>query len=295
MSYNRLTSIRSNQNAYTRRIGRISERIVGTQMSYHQTIYNLLRQAGMTEAGALGKLGNWECESNCEPYRVQGDYASNRMLSKEYVAKIMNGTISRDQFAHDQKGFGLAQWTYFTRKYELYDFWKSYGGRIDSVQMQVEFAIKELKRDFIPDWRLLCSTSDIYEATKAVCLRFENPAVKNVDARYHAALNIKAELQLGEWEKTEVVIPGEPEKPSSGWELIPATEYWPPRVLCKGMSGPDVELLQAILKARGWLQQNPDGIFGSFLEEKVKAFQQAYGLDVDGIVGPQTWGELLKR
>ena len=76
-------------------------------MSYHQTIYNLLRQAGMTEAGALGVLGNWECESNCEPNRVQGDFSPNRTLSKEYVAKIMNGTISRDQFAHDQKGYSF--------------------------------------------------------------------------------------------------------------------------------------------------------------------------------------------
>ena len=122
-----------------------------------------------------------------------------------------------------------------------------------------------------------------------MCLRFENPAVKNVDARYHAALNIKAELQLGEWEKTEVVVP-----PDEGWEKIPATEYWPPRMICKGMNGPDVEVAQSLLKARGWLQQNPDGVFGSFLEEKVKAFQQAYKLDADGIIGPKTWGELLR-
>lgn len=264
-------------------------------MSYHQTIYNLLRQAGMTEAGALGVLGNWECESNCEPYRVQGDYASNRMLSKEYVAKVTNGTISRDQFAHDQKGFGLAQWTYFSRKYGLIDFWKSYGGRLDDVQMQVEFALKELQRDFIPDWRLLCSTRDVYEATKAVCYRFENPAVKNDRARYNAALNIRTELQLGEWEHTTIPeTPNESNLPS-GWENIPATEYWPPRTICEGMAGADVEVLQSVLKARGWFKQNPDGVFGSFLEEIVKKFQSAYQLDADGIVGPITWGKLLQR
>ena len=61
------------------------------------------------------------------------------------------------------------------------------------------------------------------------------------------------------------------------------------------MSGADVEVLQAILKARGWFQQNPDGIFGSFLEAIVRKFQTAYNLDVDGIVGPLTWGELLQR
>ena len=259
-------------------------------MSYHQTIYNLLRQAGMTEAGALGVLGNWECESNCEPFRKQGDFSPSRTISKKYTERINNGQVSVQQFATGTYGYGLAQWTYQPRQAELFKFWKSYGGRIDDVQMQTEFALKEFQRDFISDWRLLCSTSDIKEAAKAVCARFENPAIHNVDARYQAALRIKKELELGEWEDTEVVVP-----PEENWEQIPATEYWPPRVLCKGMTGPDVEVYQAALKARGWLQQNPDGVFGSFLEEVVKKFQKAYGLEVDGIIGPQTGGKLLQR
>ena len=78
-------------------------------MSYHQTIYNLLRGYGLSEAGALGMLGNWECESGCEPYRVQGDYQASRAISKAYVNAIQNGTQDRERFAMDQKGFGLAQ------------------------------------------------------------------------------------------------------------------------------------------------------------------------------------------
>ena len=39
-------------------------------MSYYQTIYNRLRKHGLTQAGALGMLGNFDCESNCEPNRV---------------------------------------------------------------------------------------------------------------------------------------------------------------------------------------------------------------------------------
>ena len=37
-----------------------------------------------------------------------------------------------------------------------------------------------------------------------------------------------------------------------------------------------------------------DSTFGSFLTERVKAFQTEKGLKPDGIVGPLTWGELLK-
>lgn len=39
----------------------------------YQTIYDQFRANGLTEAGALGMLGNFDCESNCIPYRLQGD------------------------------------------------------------------------------------------------------------------------------------------------------------------------------------------------------------------------------
>ena len=259
-------------------------------MSYHQTIYNLLRKAGMTEAGALGVLGNWECESNCEPYRVQGDFSSFRSISKSYVNALNTGQLTRQLFARDQKGFGIAQWTFFSRKAELFDEWKKSGKAIDDPDFQVDFAVKEFKRDFPADFRLLCTTNDIYQAVRAVCDRFENPAIKNYSARFQAATKLKFEIDLNSWDGTEQQVSHQAE----AWEKIPATEYWPPRVICKGMTGPDIDVLQAILRARGYFQQNPDGVFGSFLEEKVKSFQKDNGLDADGIVGPLTWAKLLQ-
>ena len=38
-----------------------------------------------------------------------------------------------------------------------------------------------------------------------------------------------------------------------------------------------------------------DGYFGDELDKAVRSFQAMNGLAVDGIVGPMTWGELLKR
>ena len=114
-------------------------------MSYHQTIYNRLRQGGLTEAAALGMLGNWECESGCEPYRVQGDYQASRAISKAYVNAIETGVSDRERFATDQKGFGLAQWTYPQRKRNLWDAWEADFCRIDDVAFQVEFAVDELR------------------------------------------------------------------------------------------------------------------------------------------------------
>ena len=269
----------------------------GKSVSYHQTIYNLLRKAGCSEAGALGILGNWECESNCEPYRLQGDFSQYRNISKGYVSSIESGKLTRDAFAADQKGFGLAQWTYHTRKRELYDEWKKSGKKIDDPAFQVAFAVKEFKRDFYQDWELLKNTRDVYSACKWVCYGFENPAVKNVDARFAAAAKIKNEIDLDAW-RTD---PGDPVQNSGqdpvslGWEKIPAAEYWPPRMICKDMSGKDVVVLRAILYARAWTDLVDDDWFDGQLEDIVKDFQEAYGLDKDGIVGPKTWAKLLER
>ena len=242
----------------------------------------------MTEAGALGVLGNWECESNCEPGRVQGDFSPFRTVSKAYVQGLVSGKTSMASFSRDQRGFGLAQWTWYQRKEDMYHEWKTSGLAIDSVEFQVGFALMEFRRDFPGDLQTLKTTNDIYTACQVVCARFENPAVHNVGARFEAAKKIQHQIDLDAWQDGNA--DPEPEKPEE-----PLSEFWPPRMICKGMTGADVEVLQAVLKARGIIVTNPDGIFGSYLEDKVKAFQASHGLDADGIVGPLTWGKLLER
>ena len=259
-------------------------------MSYYQTIYNLLRTAGMTEAGALGVLGNWECESNCEPNRKQGDFSPNRTESKEYTAGVMNGSISRAQFANGYVGYGLPQWTLQSRQAEFYDFWRASGKTLDDVTMQVNFALKELRRDFIPDWRLLCSTNDIYEATKAVCYRFENPQIKNVNERFEAAKKIQGQIDLNPQPVPPEPEPAPPEPPGP-----PAVDSWPPRAIdrehCTGW--PEIHLMQAALLCREYSVVD-NGIFEKAAEDKLKQFQTDSGLQPDGVCGPLTWKALLR-
>jgi len=54
---------------------------------------------------------------------------------------------------------------------------------------------------------------------------------------------------------------------------------------------PNVRALQEFLNQNG---QNVavDGIFGGMTERAVRAYQEANGLGVDGVVGPQTWGHI---
>jgi peptidoglycan hydrolase-like protein with peptidoglycan-binding domain len=60
-------------------------------------------------------------------------------------------------------------------------------------------------------------------------------------------------------------------------------------VLQKGSTDPAVRDLQEALKALGYDPGPIDGTFGAPTETAVKAFQQARGITVDGIVGKVTW------
>lgn len=59
------------------------------------------------------------------------------------------------------------------------------------------------------------------------------------------------------------------------------------RLLKKGSRGDDVKAVQTALHCY------PDGIFGDLTTEAVREFQKANNLEVDGIVGRQTWNALF--
>ncbi|MGB6117890.1 MAG: peptidoglycan-binding protein, partial [Mesorhizobium sp.] len=60
-----------------------------------------------------------------------------------------------------------------------------------------------------------------------------------------------------------------------------------PRMLARGMSGPEVADLQSALLAAGY-PVDRDGVFGLETASAVRRFQADHGLSVDGIVGPRT-------
>ena len=62
--------------------------------------------------------------------------------------------------------------------------------------------------------------------------------------------------------------------------------------LNRGDDGPFVEILQHLLRARGF-GLKVDGIFGTVTDQAVRRFQGNQGIDVDGIVGAVTWTRLF--
>lgn len=257
-------------------------------MSYYQTIYNRLRQDGLTEAGALAMLGNFDCESNCEPNRVQGDFSPYRTASKQYVSDVTSGKINRDQFANDQKGFGLYQLTLPRRKRGYYDFWKQSGKALDDAELQCDYALKEMPSEAPGLLEELKTSNDLYQCTKDVCCRFERPAVNNIDARYQAALRIKDQIDLNP-QPVPPEPPSPPEPPDPPLEI-----FWPPRTIdCHCADWPEVTVLGSVLYCRGYLTY-AIGYWDDEMTEAVRDFQLDNSLAVDGCVGPMTWKVLLE-
>lgn len=252
-------------------------------MSYEQTIYNAFRRHGLTEAAALGFLGNFYCESNCEPFRLQGDFSPYRTQSKAYVQRAENGQMTESEFCKPV-GLGLAQWTYPARKANLWNWWKASGKALDSAEMQTDFAVHELETEYRALLDFLKSTNDIFTACSRICREYERPAVNNIDARYAAAKRIQYEIDLdGGGDEPE------PEPPQIDHSLVL-------RTIDKNCSGWDeTYLLQDILTLRKYDVGNVDGEWNEQTQKAVVEFQKDFSLDPDGIVGQKTWDALLKR
>ena len=74
---------------------------------------------------------------------------------------------------------------------------------------------------------------------------------------------------------------------------------YPGTPLRVGSRGNEVKQMQFYLRIiarsnRNIPSINADGIFGSATEAAVRAFQNAYGLNVDGVVGPLTWNKIYE-
>lgn len=147
----------------------------------NRTIYDALRQAGMTQEGACGLMGNMMAESTMKSNIVQRGMTT--YSDDMYTSMVDNGWLTFE----DSIGYGLCQWTYYTRKRALLQYAKSKGVSVGDEAMQVQFCIRELTEDYHMVMQVLMTSHDLYECAKIVCEKYECPAVNNIDARYKYA------------------------------------------------------------------------------------------------------------
>ena len=138
-------------------------------------IWSRLIAAGFTEAGTAGLMGNLKAESNLISTNLQNTFEKKLGYSDTgYTAAVDIGTYKG--FVNDGAGYGLAQWTYHTRKQALLTFAKLRDVSIGDLDMQLDFLLKELQEGYTGLYNLLKITNDIQIASDAVLTQFERPA-----------------------------------------------------------------------------------------------------------------------
>ena len=153
---------------------------VGASSSNQDKIWEYFKNQGFSDAGVAGIMGNLEAESSYWPNNLEGLANTKSGFSDaQFTAAVDNGSISRAEFISSDRfgvckspigkeyGYGLAQWTYTTRKAALYDYAKSRGVSIGDLNMQLDFMMREMSASLKSYLRTATDVSD-------ACVRFHN-------------------------------------------------------------------------------------------------------------------------
>ena len=145
-----------------------------TTTDAEKTIWDFLYGKLGNAYGAAGLMGNLYAESALRPNNLQNTYEKKLGLSDaEYTAAVDNGTYTN--FVKDSAGYGLAQWTYWSRKQALLDYARAAGKSIGDLQTQLGFLWKEIQ-GYKSVLDTLKTATTVKAASDAVLTGYERPA-----------------------------------------------------------------------------------------------------------------------
>ena len=157
--------------------------------------------------GVAGLMGNLYAESGLSPTNLQN--SANKRLNitdEEYTRLVDEGAYP--DFVSDKAGYGLVQWTAYSRKKALLEFAKKRGDSIGDLDMQLDFLWKELTENYSAVVDILKSAISIREASDTVLMMYEKPkdqsrAVQEKRAAYGEKIYAEEIASCGEVEYAE--------------------------------------------------------------------------------------------
>lgn len=155
-------------------------------MNTEEKIWSYLKARGLTDAGAAGLMGNLYAESGLRANNLQNSYEGKLgMADAEYTEMVDKGSYTN--FGGDRAGYGLAQWTYPSRKAALLAYAKAAGKSIGDLEMQLDFLMQELSGGYKAVLNALKTATSVRAASDAVLLQFERPADQSETAKVRRA------------------------------------------------------------------------------------------------------------
>lgn len=158
---------------------KIDTSAVNTSAADPKVIWDYFKAKGLNDYGIAGLMGNLYAESGLKPTNLQNTYEKKLgYTDAEYTTAVDQGKYTN--FVKDSAGYGLAQWTYWSRKQNLLNFANSANKSIGDLNMQLDFLYKELSEGYKNSvLKVLCEAKSVLEASNSVLLKFERPADQN--------------------------------------------------------------------------------------------------------------------
>ena len=173
-----------------------------TGKTVEEQIWNFLHGKIKNAFGTAGLMGNLFAESGLNPENLQNSFqAKLGHTDDSYTKAVDNGTYSN--FVKDSAGYGLAQWTFWSRKQNLHNFAKNAGKSIGDLEMQLNFLYKELSEGYKSVLAALKTATSVRSASDKVLFDFENPRNQGT-----AVQKKRAEYGQGYYQKYAVKAEG---------------------------------------------------------------------------------------
>jgi hypothetical protein len=137
-------------------------------------MWNFLIGKGLNEYATAGLMGNIYAESGIKSNNLQNSYEKKLGYTDESYTNAVDDE-SYKNFVKDSAGYGLAQWTYYTRKQKLLDYAKSVNKSIGDFDMQCDYLWTELQ-GYKTLMSVFSTASTVKVASDAVLTQFEKPA-----------------------------------------------------------------------------------------------------------------------
>ncbi len=140
-----------------------------------ERIWNFFKGKGLNACGVAALMGNLYAESALNPQNLQNIYEKKLgYTDAEYTAAVDSGKYSG--FVNDSAGYGLAQWTFWSRKAALLEHVSAAGTSVGDLETQLGFLHKELCQNYASLLTELKAATNVRQASDAVLTKFERPA-----------------------------------------------------------------------------------------------------------------------
>lgn len=139
-----------------------------------KNIWTKLNAVIRNDYGTAGLMGNLYAESALRSINLENTGEKKLHLTDEEYTDMVDRNAYPD-FVTDRFGYGLAQWTYHTRKAKLLDYAHMSGVSIGDEDMQIQFLLKELLTDFPKVFDALRNAKSVRKASDAFLKQFEQP------------------------------------------------------------------------------------------------------------------------